>query len=227
MTAVTWRHRLLLVLLGLAAYWPVLRVGFEWDDHFTIEANPAIRSWSVENLRHDFTTGLFNSPSSTDFYRPLQTLSDRIDFSLWGERPFGYHLTNLAFHLLSALLVTELLVAIGIRAPAGWLTGCLFAVHPVIVSELLMVTGRAEPMSFAFSLLALLCLLREERWAWAVGAGAFLLAVFSKESGVMTFVYFGLAVFAARRNARTLLRLGWLIAPLGVYLWLYHRAIRH
>ena len=49
----------------------------------------------------DFST-IASSPNSThgnDFYRPLVTVANRIDYSLYGLKPWGYHLSNLLFHM--------------------------------------------------------------------------------------------------------------------------------
>lgn len=49
-----------LVLLGVLAYWPVLRVPFMWDDPQMILANPHITAWTWDNLKHTFTHDVFN-----------------------------------------------------------------------------------------------------------------------------------------------------------------------
>src|SRR5262245_44048012 len=105
------RPEALLVLLGFLAYGPTLRVGFLYDDHILIESNPALRSWSPSVLKNDLSTGMFRHPrgQGTDFFRPLQTWSTRLEYSLFGLHPFPYHLTNWLFQVGNALLLYILL----------------------------------------------------------------------------------------------------------------------
>src|SRR5205823_3847312 len=144
--------RWVLLLLGVAAYAPSLSAGFLYDDHLLIESNLALRSWPT--WPQDFSSGVFHhlTASGTDFYRPLQTLSTRIEYSLWKLRPRPYHLTNLLLHLGNALLLYELLLALGCASLLATLTGSLFVTHPVIVEDLLMVSGRGELLGLFFTL---------------------------------------------------------------------------
>src|ERR1051326_7490709 len=134
--SMAWRYRLIIVCLALSAYWPVMRLGFFWDDHVMIEANPALREWSGQTIKHDFTTDVFDGHGDP-YYRPAQTLLDRLDYTVWGLRPFGYHLTNWIGHALNAVLLMELAIALGLGNLAALLAGCLFAVHPIPVEELM------------------------------------------------------------------------------------------
>ena len=90
---------------------------------------------------------------------------------LWGLQPFGYHLTNWIGHAFNALLLQELVIALGFGNLVALLVGCLFAVHPMPVEQLMIIAGRAEIFGFTFTLLSLLLLLREKRpgaWCWAI-----------------------------------------------------------
>jgi hypothetical protein len=131
-----------LVLLGVLAFGAVLRVPFMWDDPQMILANSHITSWTWENLKHTFTHDVFNQ--GIPYYRPLQTLLNMVDFSLYGFRPWGYHLTNLLIHLFNiALLFLVLEQNRFARGSAFWVAGA-FAVHPIIVQELMVVAGCSE-----------------------------------------------------------------------------------
>src|SRR5258708_547532 len=105
--------RLILVLLGLAAYAPVLRVGFLWDDHVFIEQNPYIRDWKLTTLKHDATPPAWDGFGEAGSLRPTVTCSNRLYSSIWGLRPSGYHLTSLPPHLENTLLFYELILALG------------------------------------------------------------------------------------------------------------------
>jgi len=82
---------------------PTLRFDFvSWDDSRYVTENPWIRGWTAENLRHIFTHSYFVS------YMPLQLVSYVLDYSLWGLRPFGYHLQQILLHALDSVLAFEL-----------------------------------------------------------------------------------------------------------------------
>jgi hypothetical protein len=70
-----------IVLLGLAAYAPVLSTGFLYDDHLLIESNEALRDWST--VSRDFTQSIFGPNSPSGLYRPLQSVMNRVEYSLW------------------------------------------------------------------------------------------------------------------------------------------------
>jgi tetratricopeptide (TPR) repeat protein len=196
------RYKRIVAILALAlvAYWPTLRLGFLWDDHVMIEGNPALREWSAKTLKHDFTTDVFDGQGDP-YYRPAQTLLNRLDYTIWGLRPFGYHLTNWVGHALNAILVGELAMALGLGSFVAVLGGCLFAVHPIPVEQLMIIAGRAEIFGLTFVLLSLLLLLREETWAWALGWFAYVIALLFKESALITPLLVG-SVYAYQHSPR-------------------------
>ena len=158
-----------------------MRLGFIWDDHFTIQGNSTLQSWSWAHVQHDFQTGLFDDSHGSDFYRPLIALANRVDYSLYGGRPWGYHLSNLLFHILNSLLAMVLILRLGFSRMTAFLTACFFAVHPINVQDMVMVTGRCGLLGMLFSLLALLFLLQPNDWIVTAGL-AYACALFAKES---------------------------------------------
>jgi hypothetical protein len=221
-----WSLRWAILLIGLAAYGPALRTGFLYDDHLLIETNPALRSWSGATLRQDFTSGIFpHTQSSVDFYRPVQTLSTRLEYTLWRLRPLPYHLTNLLLHLANALLLNELLLLLGAEALLAALAGGMFAAHPVIVEGLLMVSGRGELLGLFFMFLSIWAYLRDPRRGWIWSAAAFLFAVFSKESAVLTPVLIALLLAFQKSPARRYRGLLPMAGLAGTYLLLRENAL--
>lgn len=195
------QRRLAIILLSLVAYAPTLTVGFMWDDHVMIEGNPRLGDWSAAALRQDFSTDVFLGHGDP-YYRPAQTLLNRLDYALWGLKPIGYHLTNFLAHTANALLVVELAIAIGFLPMAGLLAGCLFAVHPIGVEQLLIIAGRAELFSLTFILAGLLLLLSRSPLRWALGHAFWCLALFTKESSLVA-PALGALVFWFRKDPRS------------------------
>jgi hypothetical protein len=206
----------LVVFLGFVAFAPTLRLGFQFDDHDYIESNLSLRHWDIPALKHDFLPGT-RGPQEF-YYRPLQSLLNRLLYSAWGLNPFGYHLTNLILHIGNAVLVMELLLALSLSPWAAVATGSLFAVHPIIVSELMMVSGIPEIMSFFFSLLCLLLLLKKEGFTTPLAALSYALALLSKESALGVPFYFALLDGFQSGNPRRMRQWMMLLLLTAVYL---------
>src|SRR5438552_2721094 len=125
-----WLPYFTMAALAAAAYGPTLQLGFIWDDHVILETNPGLRSWTWQNVKNDFISD--NTQGTGDnYYRPFQAFSNRIDYSLWGSNPAGYHFTDVVVHIANTALVFQFLLALGFAAWPAFLTGCLFAVHPI------------------------------------------------------------------------------------------------
>ena len=166
----------LIVLLVFLAYLPALRGGFIWDDDAYVTNNPLLTA--PDGLRRIwFTT---DSPSQ---YFPLTYTVFRIEHSLWGFNPAGYHCVNILLHAINALLVWRLLKRLSV--PGAWLAAALFALHPVQVESVAWITELKSILSLFFILLTLFCWVefvgeRSKRsWYW-LALVFYALALFSK-----------------------------------------------
>ncbi len=182
------RNILLLVLLGLAAYFNTFSNQFLWDDDFLIVNNYSVQSWS--NWWQYFVTDLYNSASN--YYRPMQMISYNLDYSLWKLEPFGYHLSNLVFHLFVTILLYFFVKRLTKDNRVAFVASAIFIVHPLNIESVTYISGRADSIMGIFLLLSILFFdshfVKEKRKAILyLGASAisFLLALFSKESAVI------------------------------------------
>ena len=174
---------LALVVLTCACYWPALNGEFQWDDGVLVRDNEMLRS--LAGLRD-----IWASTKPYDFF-PLTYTTFWLEWPLWGTDPAGYHLVNLALHLISACLLWRLLLVM--RVPGAWFGGLLFAIHPVNVASVAWIAERKNSLSMVFYLACLLrywqseiaegVLLRRRHYLWALGF--FVLAALSKSSVVM------------------------------------------
>ena len=121
-----------LLVLGAVLYGNSLKTPFLWDEDALITHEPRVHTWSLfpEIFTRPFLT---RSPGFALYYRPLITLSFRIDHMFWGFNPFGYHLTNLLFHLLNTLLVYFLFVRFFRNPTLSFFGAFLFLAHPAHV----------------------------------------------------------------------------------------------
>lgn len=169
----------LIAVLVCLIYSPTLGNGFVWDDNALILRDPLIRSWRLipEGFRHF----LFTDATASDFYRPLQRLSYTIDYALYGQKPWGYHLTNLLLHAGAAGALFLFLKRIA-SAPMALVVALLWAVHPLHSSAVAYVAGRADLLSALFGFAGLCLISRAQIWPAAL---CLLGALLSKESGAV------------------------------------------
>ncbi len=150
---------MLIAALGFAVYANSLGGKFIWDDQYLITENRSIKNHSVAGL---FTSNLFqDTDKGANFYRPAQALTYMADYSFWKLRPFGYHLTNILLHILTAFAVFWFISVIFKDRLLSMLTAALFVVHPVHTEAVSYISGRADPLAALFILLAFGFYIRE------------------------------------------------------------------
>jgi Flp pilus assembly protein TadD len=122
-------------------------------------------------------------------YRPLRSASYAFDFALSGLRPIGYHLSNVTYHTLSSLTVLLIARMIFGKIRPALVTALLFAVHPIQTDSVTYLSGRRDVLSGLFVLAGFYAFLRYRvtgKRGYLIGLGiSFLLAIFSKESGIV------------------------------------------
>ncbi|MGH7996444.1 MAG: tetratricopeptide repeat protein [Opitutaceae bacterium] len=154
----------LVLAVTLAAYAPVWRAGFVWNDPDYV-TRPALRSWAGLG-RIWFDLG------ATEQYYPLLHSFFWIEHRLWGNGALGYHLVNVLLHGAAACLFGLALAkwrtagsGSDARCPRGldaasWLAALLFAVHPVCAESVAWISEQKNTLSLVFYLLAALAYLR-------------------------------------------------------------------
>jgi hypothetical protein len=134
-----------LVLLALLAYAPALHGWFLSDDAMIAGICPDGEhvDWAhvARTLTGDWRviTGEYAL-----FFRPLVVLTLALDASVWGLRPFGFHLTNVVLHGVVACLV--MLAGRGMDASwsAALLAGAAFVLMPLHPESVAWISGRTD-----------------------------------------------------------------------------------
>ncbi|MGE0268474.1 MAG: hypothetical protein AB7S78_08485 [Candidatus Omnitrophota bacterium] len=175
--------------------------GFVGDDNFLIIDNDFYTSWS--NAKDLFTSKYLTSSvealnvqdksryfSGSVAYRPVLSLTYFLDYFIWQLKPFGYHLTNLLWHLANVCAVYALVFLITRAGNISFLTALLFAVHPYKSEAVCSIGYRADLVSTFFLLAALVSyiLFRSQSKKIMMGSlslFSFLFAVFTKESVII------------------------------------------
>lgn len=161
------------------AYAPALRGGWVWDDDSEIVSNATVKDPAGLGR-------IWNGAGTVDYF-PLKTTFQWLQWRAWGDNPFPYHVTNVALHALSALLVWHLLARLGLRC--GWVGGLLFAVHPLGVESVAWIAEFKNAVSLPpllMSAAAYLVFLRTRGPAgYAISLLLFVVAALCKSSVVM------------------------------------------
>ena len=183
-----WFLLFLAASITFLVYSPSLQNQFIWDDLHLIANDIHVKSFKY--FLTVFNTHLFQDIGGSNFYRPLQMISFMLDYSVWKLNPFGYHFTNLFFHILNVILTYFLVSRIFKNSNIGLLAGLIFAIHPVNTEAVTYISGRADPLSAFFFLSALLSYIkfREKRvrpWLFVLSLACFILALLVKESVIV------------------------------------------
>ncbi|CAL8262266.1 unnamed protein product [Merluccius merluccius] len=152
-------------VVAVLLYVNTLGADFCYDDSRAIKTNQDLlpeTPWA--NIFYDdFWGTLLTHSGSHKSYRPLCTLSFRLNHALGGLEPRGYHLVNVAFHGTVTGLFTLLARLLLGHGPWSLLAGLLFASHPIHTEAVAGVVGRADVGAALFFLLSLLCYVRHCR----------------------------------------------------------------
>jgi len=141
----------LLVGLSIGAMLPALGVSFiVLDDPFYVVANSLVRAgFNWNSVAWAFSTTYYGN------WFPLTWLSYMLDIELFGFAPIGFHLTNLALHIIATVLFFKFLHnATSLRWQSAF-AAALFAIHPLHVEPIVWVSSRKDVLSGVFWMLCL------------------------------------------------------------------------
>ena len=164
-----WYLLLAVVLtLSIFSYFNSLQNEFVFDDILVIVENPGIRG--VEKLPRllGMETGMLS-------YRPMRMVSYALDYTLneklWhyignysgpekGLNPLGYHISNIALHIVTSFLVFLIVFRLAKNYRAAFFAAAIFALHPVHTDSVTYLSGRRDILCALFYLAGFYCFLR-------------------------------------------------------------------
>jgi len=178
----------LLALLCVLVFWPMFRNGFVWDDTWFIVKNPAIRRLSPPA----WLLGCPGPGAPWLGMRPVTALFFALDYAIWRDNIWGFHLTNLLLHLICTLGIFWLAEMVFKKKDAAFAAAALFAVHPGHGEAVVAFIGRSDLLATTFLLLASLFYLlsfqgRQKLLCYGLSVASFLLGCFSKETALAFF----------------------------------------
>jgi Flp pilus assembly protein TadD len=163
-----WLAPLVLVVLGVLTWWGSLEVPFVFDDYPHLVENPLIRDLGYfTGARDAAAAGASEFQLGGLRTRPVALLTFALNYRAHGLEVTGYHLVNLAIHLLAGLLVLHLVRRtlvlpalsgsrlVEIRDPVAWLVAALFVVHPIQTQAVTYVVQRMTSLAALLALASL------------------------------------------------------------------------
>ncbi len=197
------RQIILLIALTCIVFAPSLFNDFTGDDQYFIKQN--VFYDNLKNIPRLFHPDEYTINSNDYFfkssedkgtgsvaYRPVLSLTYFADSLVWGKRPFGFHLTNLLFHLMNVLLV--LFIFRALLPKQAEFIALIFSLHPIQAEAVCSIGYRADLVAAFWILFAfLMWVYYRQRSSIKYFYGAVLgyfLALFSKESAAPAIAVF-------------------------------------
>lgn len=120
------------------------------DDDYYILKNYYLRDFSLQGVKAIFTH--FYSYN----YHPLTSLTNLVEYRLFGLNPMPYHLFNVMLHLLNVWLVYKVTEQLSGKSITAMVVCILFAVHPMHVESVVWAAERKDVLYTAFYLASIL-----------------------------------------------------------------------
>ena len=161
-----------LLFLVFEVYAPALGGPFLFDDVYLPFAMPGVEKLSFT----DWLQGV----------RPMLMLTFWMNYNLSGTQPLSYHVFNLLFHLINAILLFFLVRRLLSRAGESGFTrdflaafaGAVFLLHPVQTESVAYVASRSESLSLLFFFAAFAAFLYRRSEAIGFGSSAIVVLLF-------------------------------------------------
>lgn len=208
-----WWPAALLVALSFAVYANALGNGFVSDDDFQVLGNKLITDY--RNIPRLLTSNVwaFAEAETTNYYRPLFTLSYMALYYAFGYNAFAWHVANLLVHIAALLAGYGLLRALADEKLA-FVAGLLFALHPVHVEAVVWVAVLTD-LACGLALFAGVLAYHRARQAtkpwpfYALAALCFALGLLMKETALVFPALLVAYDFFYRRESPLALLRGW------------------
>jgi protein O-mannosyl-transferase len=183
----------LAILLGMAflTYANALRDGFVADDNLQILRNPFVTDYHYISSLFGTDVWGFAAAGSSNYYRPLQLFVYALEYLVYGNRPWIWHLFNLLVNLGVVAAAYFLVVELADLTLAFW-TSLVFALHPMHVEAVVWVAALPDLLCGFLLLLAMLSYHKarmargwESIGLYAMALAAFAVATLTKETSLL------------------------------------------
>ncbi|XP_067137784.1 protein O-mannosyl-transferase TMTC1-like isoform X2 [Centruroides vittatus] len=153
----------LVTTVSIACYLNSLSGDFVHDDLVAVTSNPDVlgKTTLSELFLNDFWGKAMSEPTSHKSYRPLTTLTFRLNMSAGGQSVLGYHLLNVVLHATAVTLFMQLCKEVLAWRREATITAALFfASHPIHTEAVSSIVGRADVLCCVLYLTSLIAYVR-------------------------------------------------------------------
>ena len=188
-TSLPIKYYIIIVISILFVYGQSVRFGFvNYDDDELIYHNEAFLSqWN--NIGTGFTAHAFiGAGGGSIYYRPMLVATFIIDYHIWKLNPFGYHLTNLLLHAITALVLFAFLRPLFRNDLIAFFGTLIFSLHPIQTESVEWIAGRNDVLLGLFIVLMIYFYCKSQqnigpkKIYHLLSVVSFTLAIFTKES---------------------------------------------
>lgn len=180
-------HFILLILAVAIVYANSTGGEFIYDDKAMIRVYDLVHD--ISNIPKAFVSAT-SMYGNVNYYRPLQTVSNIIDYFLWGDVSFGFHFTNILLHLSAVLLSYVFVQLLFKNRLISFLSALMFAVHPANCSVVSYIAGRADSILLTAMLACYIFYVKYRYYngghiAYILSIMFFIVSLLSKETAMM------------------------------------------
>ena len=176
------------------------------DDNVSIKANINFVS-NIKNLPKLFIKDCYynnaDSKNIISYYRPILTLSFAIEVLLFGENSRVFHTTNIILFILSIYLMYVFLIKLNFDKNIISFILILISVNPILTSNVVYVSTRAECFLTIFTILMLLNIQKYfdngKKNNLFLATLCFLLSLFSKESAIVSLLIIPVFLYSVNK----------------------------
>ncbi|MFC1709875.1 tetratricopeptide repeat protein [Candidatus Omnitrophota bacterium] len=152
---------LIIVFACLVPYFNTLFADFVWDDELFFVESHCMKSF--DSLPKFFVQDFlkpFRHFGSAHYYRPFLAAAFMLNYSIWGDNPLGYHLTNILLHALVCVLIFIFVELLIVNKTIAFISSLLFAVHPIHTEVVSFISNISYLSATTFYILSLILFLK-------------------------------------------------------------------
>jgi hypothetical protein len=169
---------IILIGVALVVYRNALNIGFYSDDYMFVD-------WAVRRDLPEYLRYYFDPQLQWLWYRPMQGVGFGLGYLFFGVDALGFHVVQLALHILNTLLLFGLTMHLSRKWYLGFLAAFLYTTLPTFSLAVQWATV-ADPLVAVFYLLAIVFWVRyletDSRVQWLLTIVAMAFALLTKEA---------------------------------------------
>lgn len=162
---------LLLTVIALILYSNVYRGDLPYNVFSIVNKTSSL---GVSNLVMSFVS------MDRSFISPVQSFLFTLNYLMFGDNPFTFHITNAVLHIVASCLVFNFFKNFTTKE-ISLLSAILFSVHPALTETVGAIIGRGEIAGLIFFLLSFKCFLKESKKSFYLSLLFFYLALLSSK----------------------------------------------